>query len=56
MEVDFVPEDGVAGQEGLRPRDAGVTEIPVRGILRLGVVGVVALFEFPALDAWFAVD
>ena len=54
MEVDFVPEDGVAGQEGLSPRDVGVAEIPARGTLRSGDVGVVASLEFPTLDGWFA--
>ena len=56
MEVDFVPEDGVAGQEGLRPRDVGVAGVLARGTLRLGVVGVVASLEFSTLDGWFAED
>ena len=49
MEIDFVSEDGLAGQEGLRPREVGVAEILVRGTLR-GVVGIVASVVFPALD------
>ena len=50
MEVDFALEDGVAGQEGWRPRDFEVAEIDVRGTLRSGVVGVVVSLESRALD------